>query len=135
MSRHKVVFVQSQFGSTYKEKTVHKPTGEKGKLFGLFSYDETVAKKERVATGPSDCAIDGVTLAYDLQLALSQLEEEGYEVVSIAPVTSGAHQHELKEIRSKGITGGVESGYGYAYGFSYTEGVLVTARKVETAPA
>lgn len=127
--KHKTVFVNAFFGNAYREKVVHIPTGETKKLLGVLSYDETVKSSAKVATGPSDSVVDGKRLAYDMQLAIVGLEEDGYEVVSVMPVTSGCHHHEVREVKGKGFTATPVAGWGYGYGFSYTEGVIITARK------
>ena len=65
-------------------------------------------KKKRTV---SNCRIDGERLARDVQAAVDLLHEEGYEVVAMTPVTSGNF--------SSWDKGG--------FGYSFTEGVLVTA--------
>ena len=57
--------------------------------------------------------INGDKFAVELEKTLNDLEGEGYEVVSIMAVSSGSS--------SNVGTGG--------WGFSYTDGVLVTAKK------
>lgn len=57
--------------------------------------------------------INGEKFAVELEKCLNDLEAEGYDVVSIMAVSSGSS--------SNVGTGG--------WGFSYTDGVLVTAKK------
>jgi hypothetical protein len=66
-------------------------------------------KKKRIT---SNCRIDGQRLARDIQSTVDQLNEQGYEVVAVTPVTSG-----MFSAWSKG-----------GLGYSFTEGALVTAR-------
>ncbi|MDW8288553.1 MAG: hypothetical protein RMJ89_10820 [Flammeovirgaceae bacterium] len=57
--------------------------------------------------------IIGDKTAEEVTEALNQLHEEGYEIISVAPVSSGSS--------SNVGTGG--------WGFSYTDGILITGRK------
>ena len=89
----------------------------------LFGEKEIVEnRKGFVQTGWSDNEIDIQRLNYDLLKELSRLNVEGYEVVEIVPIASGRYNSE----KGMTINGG---GFGYAYGFSYTEGLLVIAKK------
>jgi hypothetical protein len=65
--------------------------------------------------------IDGEQLTWDLQKAIAQLNNDGYEIVSVTPVISGYGTY-------KAETGAF--GYSYGYGYSYTEGVIIVARKI-----
>jgi hypothetical protein len=55
--------------------------------------------------------VDGERLQQDVQEAINGLNAEGYEVISLVPVESGAF---------------VGSG-----GYSFTEGIIVVARRVD----
>jgi hypothetical protein len=66
-------------------------------------------KKKRIV---SNCRMDGERLARDVQSTVDLLHEEGYEVIAVTPVTSG------------NFSAWDKGGFGY----SFTEGVLVTAR-------
>jgi hypothetical protein len=101
-------------------KTFKVPTGEKKKT--LFSETEvTREEKKWVQEGFSDCIIDGVLLSQELQQAVDQLNNSGFEVISITEIISG---HYSWVIENKG-----QGGAGYGYGFSFTEGLIVLARK------
>lgn len=122
---NKVVYVNAHFKPAGKIRTVKVPTGEKKK--GFFGGEKDVTRKEEQweQTGWSDCEIDGERLAQDIEKAIANLNSQGYEVVSVTPLTSGAYNWAYK-------TGGSSHagwGYGYGYGFSYTEGVTVVAKK------
>lgn len=139
----KVIFVQAHFRPLYKEVTIEVPTGEKKK--GLFGGEKDVTTKEKKnqATGElSDSEIDGVRLAEDCQKTIDSLNNEGYSVISITPVESGAYTYQAQEVASstevttvgggigKGkVTEKISGGVSYGYGYSYTEGLIVVASK------
>jgi endonuclease V-like protein UPF0215 family len=123
---NKIVYVKSfmtPIGEDVSKKVV---TGEikKGFLGGEKEVTKTV--REWVQTGYSDCKIDGERLAQDIQTAVEELNKEGYEVVSVSPLTSGTYNFKYQEshLANQGW------GYGYGYGYSYTEGVTIVAKKI-----
>ena len=59
--------------------------------------------------------VDGQRLSEDIQKAIDSLNKEGYEVICISEVTSGA---------GGSVGNGILSGHGY----SYTEGVNIIAK-------
>ena len=122
---NKVVFVEAFFKPIGKNETVKVPTGETKK--GFFGGEKEIFQKEEqwVQTGWSDREIDGPRLANDVAATVSQLNEQGFEVISLTEVTSGNYSWKYK-------TGGTANsgwGYGYGYGYSYTEGIIVVAKK------
>jgi hypothetical protein len=121
---YKVEFVKAQFAVIGKTETVDVPTGEKKKFLGI---ETNVTRKEKrwIETGYSDSVIDGERFAKDVDEAVNKLSAEGFAIVSITPVTSG---HWGANHGTKTIDHGVPTDW-YAYGFSYTEGVLVVAQK------
>jgi len=123
---NKVVYVSSYGKPLGKNITKKISTGETKK--GLFGGDKDVTKKvtEWEQTGYSDSEIDGEKLAKDIQLAVEQLNKDGYEVVCITETTSGRYNYDYKW--SSNNNGGY--GYGYGYGYSYTEGVTVIGKKI-----
>ncbi len=130
---NKVTYVPAYFIPTGKEKTVKIPTGEKTK--GLFG-EKDITRKEKVfqQTGWSDTQIDAKRLAEDLDKAISELNANGYEIISVTPIISGKYQFE-KDYK-KGEVGFTESkggwgyGWGYGYGYSYTDSLIVVAKKI-----
>lgn len=124
---NKVIYVPSFFKPVGKEVTKNVPTGEKKKGFFGGEKDVTTKVKEWQQTGYSDRWIDGERLANDIAEAVSTLNNEGYEVVSITPITSGEYNYEWAQQKGGHNWGG--SGYGYGYGYSYTEGVTIVAKK------
>lgn len=138
MVENKVVYVKSFFKPVGKEITIEVPTGEKKK--GLFGGEKNITRKETrwEQTGYSDCEIDGERLANDVAKAISKLNQESYEVISVLPIISGSYyyKYEANGITSSprifGNTEAVSGGasYGFGYGYSYTEGVSIISRKV-----
>lgn len=111
-------------------------TGETKK--GLFGGEKEVLKKEKIweQVGWSDCEIDGERLNHDINTALEQLNQEGFELVAIVPIISRGYNYKYQvggmsyfrekfreTVRSEGVN------YGFGYGYSYTEGVSVIAKK------
>ncbi|QTP58325.1 hypothetical protein HNO53_06125 [Billgrantia antri] len=125
---NKVVYIPAYFEPVGKNKTVKVPTGEKKK--GFFGGEKYVTKKETQweQTGWSDCRIDGERLANDLAEVVDGLNSEGYEVVSVTPVTSGAYDWKY-QVQSGGAADNGYGGYGYGYGYSFTNSLIVTAKK------
>jgi hypothetical protein len=84
-----------------------------------------VTKKEII--GRSDCQIDLVQLE-ELNTAIKELNTDGYEVVSVTPITSGQYDSHFSEgngFKKKGMKGS------YGYGYSYTEGLIITAKRTQ----
>jgi hypothetical protein len=125
---NKVMYIEAKFKPVGKIRTVKVPTGEKRK--GWFGGEKDVMTKEQrwEQTGWSDCEIDGGCLAEDMQSAIRNLNDEGYEVVSITPVSSGKYEYKWAQQKGSSNCGG--SGFGYGYGFSYTEGLTIVAKKI-----
>lgn len=87
--KNKTVFVQAHF--------INKT--------GFFGSDKPTDK------------IDAEKLNNDLQFAVSQLNADGYKVLSITSITSGNDNF--------------RNGVGYGYGYGYTEGLIILAEKYE----
>jgi len=130
---NKVVYVKAKFKPVGKEVTIKVPTGETKK--GLFGGEKevTVKKQEWQQTGWSDREIDGELLSEDINLAVEKLNKNGYEVVAIQPITSGAYNYTWGNYGTAG-NGGAPTCYSYGYGYSYTEGVTIIAKKLSPAP-
>lgn len=103
------VWVPSHWTPTYDEQDVEVPTGRTRFLRG----QETRVEHRRVPAGESDSIVDGRRLRDDIQAAIDQLNADGYRVVTITPVQSGAHD---SEYYMQGAAG---------YGFGYTQGVII----------
>lgn len=125
---NKVIYVEAFFKPIGKIKTIKVPTGEKTR--GFFGGEKDVTRKEDrwEQTGWSDCEIDGARLADDVSRAIAELNDNGYEVVSVSDVTSGRYSWKYETKGGPGKGGGW--GYGYGYGYSVTEGVMIVAKKM-----
>ena len=115
-------FIQAKFKPLGKEVTIKVPTGEY--TSGLLGGKKEVTRKEKKweQTGWSDEEIDGWQLQEDIQVEIEKLNSDGYEVISITPITSANYNWE------KGPQGNI-GGFGYGYGYSYTEGMIIVAKK------
>ncbi|WP_259468424.1 hypothetical protein [Salmonella enterica] len=86
---NKTVYVPSYFQPIYKEVTVKVPTGNTKRFLGFIDIEEKIRKKEVVQEGWSDCQVDGERLNEDITRTVDKLNQDGFEVISITPVTSG----------------------------------------------
>ncbi|AEF54584.1 hypothetical protein [Marinomonas posidonica] len=128
---NKVVYVNAFFKPVGKDVTVKVPTGEKKK--GFFGGEKEVVTRETQwkQTGWSDNEIDGQRLANDMNSAIEQLNKEGYEVVTIESIISGAYSYKWDNYSRAAVnSGGASTCYSYGYGYSYTEGVTIIAKKM-----
>lgn len=73
----------------------------------------------------SDSLVDAERLSQDIAAAVQALNDEGYEVQSVTPVTSG--KYDFAPIHGSGSV--FESG-GYGYGYSFTQGVTIIGRRM-----
>ena len=108
---NKVVYVPAHKAPLFKTVVKKEFTGEtKTDIFGReIKLTRGVSKK--VLSGYSDSKIDGQGLSEDIQKAVDTLNKDGYEVICISEVTSAYDSP-------------------YKYGYSYTEGVNIIAKKV-----
>lgn len=106
---NRTVYVPALFKEIREPRTVQVPGGKRG-----FLGHERTTEEQWVSERYSDCEIDGERLQQDVQQEVNRLNEEGYDVISLVPVESGAYNW---------------SPEGYSYGYSYTEGVIILARK------
>ena len=135
----KSVWVEAPFKEEGRWKTEKVKVGttvkkiEKG-LFIKKLVDEVVpvCEEQQIweVLNRSDCEIDGRKFSENINQAIAELETEGYEVVSVTPVTSGRYKYYYEHppliyVRERGS-------FGWGYGFSYTEGVNILARLVKS---
>ena len=125
---NKVAYVPAFFKPVGENVAKKISTGEKKK--GFFGGEKDVTKKvtQWKQTGYSDRWIDAERLSNDISVAVESLNNNGYEIVTIAPITSGEYNYKWNEQEGGYNLGG--SGYGYGYGYSYTEGVTIIAKKI-----
>jgi hypothetical protein len=91
----KTVFVKACFRSY-----------EKNTFLGLGSSKKTY----------SDCAIDSELLSHDTERELQNLSDNGYEIISVTPITSGNY---------------LSGANGWGVGYSFTDGVMISAKKAK----
>ncbi|WP_080068305.1 hypothetical protein, partial [Salmonella enterica] len=115
---NKTVYVPSYFQPIYKEVTVKVPTGNTKRFLGFIDIEEKIRKKEVVQEGWSDCQVDGERLNEDITRTVDKLNQDGFEVISITPITSGNWGFKYDSGSINNGTG--RGGYGYGYGYSYT---------------
>jgi hypothetical protein len=122
---NKIFFVPSKMCASEKTKKKAAPTGNSKKVFGgVLSVPDTKRVEEVVPTGVSDCQVDNVTLAFDLEAKLHELKVNGYVIVNITPIISGTYSYNAQW--------SIKFSAGYGCGFSYTHGMMIIARKQES---
>jgi hypothetical protein len=82
-------------------------------------------KGEDVAVPQGTHCVDLEAMAIAIDTICTDLDQEGYEVISINPVTSGRSfsQHQKEEQWGKPYA------WALGYGFSITDGLLITGRR------
>ncbi len=102
-----------------------------------FAKIETDKREQMWAANPkttefefSTCKIDSERLNNDLQQAISSLNQQGYKVIQITPVTSGDFAFKDHFSDPHLLGNGVSTEGGYGYGFSYTDSLIVLAEQV-----
>ena len=126
---NKTIYINSYFKAVGENVAVQVPTGEKKK--GIFGGEKDILRTEQrwEQTGYSDCEIDGLRLANEINEAIQNLNSEGYVVASITPVTSGRYNYEYKANGSRNDNHCAGGGFGYGYGYSITEGMVIVGQK------
>lgn len=126
------IFVQAKFQTNYVERVVKVPTGHTTKNFLGFTKEETRNERQVHRDGTSDCGIDGEQLSRDVSKTINDKLRDGYRVLTIVPITSGNWAYQTGKISGGGNNYGsktidpVQGDFGYSYGYSYTEGMLIT---------
>jgi len=111
---NKVVYVPAHKAPMFKTVVRQVSTGET--KTGIFGKEIKITKgvSEKVVSGYSDSKIDGQRLSEDIQKAVDTLNKDGHEVVCVSEVISGSYGWD---------------GHNH-YGYSYTDGVNIIAKKV-----
>lgn len=123
----KTVWIDAHFQKDGRWEEYEEATGETKK--GFFGGEKAVTVKKRrwveLNENRDDC-IDGARLTRDTEKFLNQLESEGFDVLSITPVISGHYSwtNYSNSIPQSGAAATCAS-----WGYSVTEGVMVTAKK------
>jgi hypothetical protein len=81
------------------------------------------ARQASVEWGKSPCRIDGAKLAQDMKTAMEALQDQGYEILHITEVLSGTYGYHPYSNSSLSADTAV------SFGWSFLEGVVITARK------
>ncbi len=73
-----------------------------------------------------------------LNTLFHEIEQHGYQVQSVTPVTSGVGNYKWGHVgdtkQNKLTLGrGPAGGYGYGFGYGYTSGFMVMAKRIEKA--
>ncbi|MGS0826546.1 hypothetical protein ACVBIO_12110 [Shewanella sp. 0m-8] len=104
-----------------------------------FAKIETDKREEMWAAKPktsdfeySTCKIDNERLNDDLQQAIEALNNDGFKVQQITPVTSGDYVFKDHFSDPHLLGNGVSTEGGYGYGFSYTDSLIILAEQLTT---
>lgn len=129
----KTIFVPATFKELVKKTQIKQETGETKKNW--LGQEKKVYKTidSFEVAGYSDREIDGNKLSIDVNNEIEKWNSNGFKVVSITPIISGAYNYQYdnskitSEERFLGKTEKVRGGgsYGFGFGYSYTEGVLI----------
>lgn len=124
----KVEFIPARFLPIMEQTIKQVPTGKTKTGFVGQEKEVTEDKVEWIQTGWSDSLIDGEKLAKDLEKTVSKLNKDGYEVISVVPITSGNYHYNDQDV-SKFNLDNAPFKEGYGYGYSFTSGLIITASK------
>jgi hypothetical protein len=122
----KTVFIASHSPRRTKEITQKIATGETRK--GLFGGEKQVFKKAKVHVETDEMAdhmVDGARLAHDIEMAATALVSEGYEIISTMPIIGGRYSWQ-----KYGASIGSSADTAVSWGYSKTDGVIITAKKL-----
>lgn len=128
-------FVQAQPKKLFREVAYKVNTGETKRNFLGFTKNIQRTEYNNEFVGYSDSEIDGCILAKDIEEAINLYIDQGYELVTIIPITSGLYNSKVNvDNRGSSISGGngysyCSQTYAYGYGYSYTEGVNIIMKK------
>lgn len=136
--QYKSQFVKAFFKSVYEDVVVEVPTGEIQKSF--FGGDKPVMRKElrskKVACVEGE--IDLARLSADIEEICNVFACQGYEVINIATINAAkektAISHLTYPIQESGellIKDKVYADVATSFALNYTDGVIITARKLQ----
>lgn len=100
---------------------------EKERMFGGTKVVEMPVMEMRKVDIPirqPDTRVDLDKLAAAVDAACNELDEAGHEIVAVNPIQSG--RYAAQERRDEQY--GKPLGWAYGYGYSVTDGMLITAR-------
>lgn len=120
---NRVVYIPAKFATVGKRHVVQVPMGKTKS--GWFGKQPIMAEETKFEpTGTSDCNINVGQLADEIAADVQVLNEEGYEVVTVTPLITGDYDYRTRW----SFWGCAAADYGY--GYSYTKGVVITARRM-----
>ncbi|MDG3087806.1 hypothetical protein P7F88_17720 [Vibrio hannami] len=130
----KTVLVKAHFEIEYEYVKKRVATGEYERtLLGKKEKYKTVM--EKVEKGISKSRIDSLRLAEDLQDAINELNNTGFKVTQIVPVTSGDYNYLYSDdgvsssyslfTKTESVSGG--GSFGLGYGYSFTDSLIILA--------
>ena len=136
----RVIWAEMRPNYVTRTTQVQVGTHQVEKRKSLFSSEKVLVdeplyeeRHEQVPEGVSDTHADGEKLAADIQATLNELDAEGYDILSLMPLSSGRYQVEKESgtgfINIPGGGGGeIPWASNYAWAYSVSDGVIVTAR-------
>lgn len=135
----RVLWAQMRPNYVAKTSQVQVGTHQVEKRKSLFSSEKVLVdeplyeeRTEMVADGESDTHVDGEKLAVDIESLLNELDRDGYDVLTITPLASGRYRVEKESgtgfINIPGGGGQLPWASNYAWAYSVSDGVIVTAR-------
>ncbi len=98
------------------------PSGKKKRTLLGLGKEKDILEWRNIwqQTGFSSCEIDGKRLAQDVQVEIDKLNAQGFKIISISPVISGNWSRGKMNTSQDSV---------YGYGYSYTSGMIILARK------
>ena len=137
-STYRTMYVSAQMGEIHQKKKVRTQVGmhKRTRTEGLFSKKEVEVEEpiyedvdEWVPTGQiSDTFIEPFDFASSIEDACNRLADAGYEVHSILPVIRGDYNWASRGVETQPFQTPANVAGGYGYGYSYTDGAVITGR-------
>lgn len=129
----KTIFIPAQFKPITKQSLVKTPTGERKRNWLGIEKDVYETKLTDTIIRYSDCEIDGNKLTEDVNTELEKWGEKLIRIISLTPISSGRYNYSYNNSKIESSTrvfGNTEKvfgggSYGFGYGFSYTEGIMI----------
>ena len=116
----KTIWIKAHFQKFGYWAEKDEPTGEVKR--NLLGGEKLVYAKKKMwieTTDYRDDLIDGERLSRETEIALNELDSEGFDVLSITPAISG---HCGIDVDKSGT-------YPTSWGYSHTEGIMIVAKK------
>jgi len=137
-STYRTLFVSTRMEQEHAMQKVRKQVGvhKHTRTEGVFRKKEVDVEEpiyedceEYAPTGKaSDKFIDKSDFAESIEAACNRLAREGYEVHSITPIICGAYNWASRGMETQAFQTPANFAGGYGYGYSFTDGAVVTGR-------